>query len=218
MKVVVSYPCHNRKEYVEITAPQTIDVCREYEDAYLYCGDDDSKDGTWEYLNTLEGFDKIEQRKVGNSIWQLNEAFKIANKIGAKYVYAMANDILMPNGIIQKMVDIMEENNFVSAMIDESTSLPVIGEANIDTNFAFTSSLGIHRTDCFPDEMLASNRFFGFQRYQEKAMREKKMKVARITGITNTNLDGACWSRVDEYKAKGYARKGLIANDKNVYK
>jgi glycosyltransferase involved in cell wall biosynthesis len=218
MKVVVSYPCHNRREYVEITAPQTIDVCREYGEAYLYCGDDNSTDGTWEYLNTLEGFDLLEQREVGNSIWQLNKAFEIAREIGAKYVYAMANDILMPNGIIKEMVEIMEAKGYVSAMIEESTTLPVIGKYNIDENFAFTSSLGIHRVDCFLEEMKASDRFFGFQRYQEKAMKEKGLKCARITGITNTNLDGACWSRVDEYKANGYARKGLISNDRNVYK
>ena len=216
---VISYPCHNRREYVELTAPQVIN--EKYNSKHkclLYVGDDNSKDGTWEYLNTLAGIDKLEQRVVGNSIWQLNEAFKLAKERGAKYVIAMANDILPADGHIDKMIELMEANpKACSIMIEECFNLPYIKDDLEVKEYPFTSSLGIHRADLYPHNMAANKRFFGFQEYQNRLYKEG-YTCLRVSGMGNTNLDGSAWSRQEDYYRKGYARKGLVANDKTVYK
>lgn len=218
--IVISYPTHNRLDYTKITLPQVVNECSNSKhNCYLYVGDDNSTDGTWEYLNTVNGIDKLEQQKVGNSIWQLNNAFSIAREVGANYVYAMANDILMPDNIIDTMVKLM--HNYPDActmMIEECFNMPYIKPMPTVNEHVFTSSLGIHRVEAYPSNMVANKRFFGFSDYQRRAIKNNGYACYRVKGIGNTNLDGSAWSRQFEYEAAGYARKGLVGNEKAIYK
>lgn len=218
--IVISYPSHNRLDYTKITLPQVINECRNSKhNCFLYVGDDNSTDGTWEYLNTINGIDKLEQQKVGNSIWQLNNAFNIAREVGAKYVYAMANDILMPDGIIDTMIKLM--HNYPDActmMIEECFNMPYIKPMPVVKEHVFTSSLGIHRAEAYPSNMVANKRFFGFADYQRRAIKHNGYACYRVSGIGNTNLDNTAWSRQYEYAQKGYARTGLVSGEKAIYK
>jgi glycosyltransferase involved in cell wall biosynthesis len=220
IKVVVSYPSHNRLDYCKITLPQVIEEVKNAKNkSILYIGDDNSTDGTWEYINTTMGATVIEQQNVGNSIWQLNKAFDLARSLGADYVYAMANDILMPDGIIDRMVKLMEQYpDACSIMVEECFNMPYIHPAITVEEHLFTSSLGIHRVEAYPQQMVANKRFFGFQDYQRKAIKNHGYAAYRVKGIGNTNLDGSAWSKQEEYESLGYARKGLVGNDKSVYK
>lgn len=218
-KVVISYPSHNRLEYVAITLPQLIEETRNTKHlTFLYAGDDASTDGTREYLESVDGIDLLQYAEVGNSIWQLNRAFEIAREIGAPYVLACANDILHPDGFIDAMVKLMQDYpDACSIMVEEGQNLPYIKPVLSVEENTFTSSLGIHRTAAFPQEMVANNRFFGFDQYQRKAIKNDGYACYRVKGIANTNLDCSPWSRQMEYHKKGYARTGLVGNEKAIY-
>ena len=103
-------------------------------------------------------------------------------------------------------------------MIEEVFNLPYIKPMPKVEEHVFTSSLGIHRVEAYPQQMVANKRFFGFADYQRKAIKSNGYACYRIKGIGNTNLDGSAWSRQYEYEQLGYARKGLVGNDKAIYK
>jgi len=214
-RVIVSFPTHNRLEYTKICLPRVIEECKlSKHDVTLCVFDDDSTDGTKEYLKTLKGIDHLIFNKVGNTVWQFN--YCLDHKDIYDYIYCMANDILMPEGIIDEMVKIMDSDcSIVSAMVQECKGLPYIRDYKLEEH-SHTSSLGIHRIKLF-DYIGSSDRFFGFQPYQEGLVK-RGLKAIRVKGIGNTNLDMSAWSRQYEYGKKGYARTGLVGNKRSVYK
>lgn len=217
--IIVCYPCHNRLEYTKITLPQVINELKNSKhNCFLYVGDDNSTDGTKEYLETLNYIDKLDHIKVGNSLGALSNAFQIAKDRGATYVYKMDNDILMPDGIIDRMVGIMDNNlDACSTMVEECFNMPFINEYVTIAEHKFTSSLGIHRVELYPEELTAFARYFGFANYQDKLV-IKGFKCLRVTGIGNTNLDGSAWSLQERYFKANYSRTGLVGDHKTVYK
>lgn len=215
-RVIVSFPTHNRLEYTKFCLPRVIDECKlSKHDVTLCVFDDDSTDGTREYLKTLDGIDHLIFNKVGNTVWQFN--WCLDYKQDFDYIYCMANDILMPECIIDAMVDIMDDDcAIISAMVEECKGLPFIKDKIRLEQRSFTSSLGIHRIKLF-SELPSNDRFFGFQPYQE-SMVKAGYKAVWVYGIGNTNLDMSAWSRQYEYGKKDYARTGLVSNYRSVYK
>lgn len=217
-RLLIVYATHNRLEYVKMTLPQVIEEAKNCGlKPYVYIGDDNSTDGTEEYIKTVKGVDKIETFKAGNSTFALNRALRIAEEIGAEYVYKVDNDILLADGQIKKMVKLMDKYlDACSIMVEEALNLPFINPAITVNEHIFTSSLGIHRVEAYPFNMVGNKRYFGFSQYQSKILKQG-WACYRVKGIGNTNLDQSPWSRQMDHLEKGFSRTGLVGNEKSVY-
>jgi hypothetical protein len=176
-----------------------------------------SNDGSWEFINTLVLPENtyIERRKFGNSVDQMNDAMQRST---AKYFYYIGNDILMPEGIFDFMAAFMDKHpEAISTMIQECQGLPYIKDEEFG-EYGFTSSLGIHQSKWFKDHLHSEAKFFGFQPYQMRRMAERGLKALRLHNVANTNLDMSCWNQQDYFWRCGWGRKGLVPNDRSVFK
>lgn len=222
--LLVIYLTHNRLYYTGITLPQVINECKKserFKELIIY--DDDSTDGTKEFLQTIKSDLPISivNGKWGNTVSQINHA-KNKHSKDCRYLYILGNDIIIPNNLFDTMCGFMDNHiECISAMVQETSDLPVCnGIESVFENFeysTFTSSLGIHRLEYMKGDITAEKRFFGFQPYQQHLMRTKGYKAVRIKNISNTNLDMSCWSKQIEFKEKGYSRMGLVSNKKSLF-
>jgi len=214
----VIYLSYNRAYYTGMTLPRIIDECKQSKRFNrLFIFDDMSEDGSWELINemVLPENTYIVRKKYGNSVDQMNEAMEISQ---AKYFYYIGNDILMPEGIFDFMAEFMDEHpEAISTMIQECAGLPYIKDKEF-AEYGFTSSLGIHQSKWFKDKLHAEAKFFGFQPYQMRKMAERGLKALRLHNVANTNLDMSCWNKQDYYYRCKWGRKGLVSNEKSVYK
>jgi len=220
-KLLIVYASHNRLDYVKMTLPQVIEEAKQCGlSPFVYVGDDNSTDGTLDYIKTVNGIDLLEsypEGVAGNSTFALNRAFEIARKEGFEYVYKVDNDILLADGQIARMVKLMDQyQDACSIMVEEAINLPYINPVITVTENIFTSSLGIHRPEAYPFKMVGNNRYFGFSQYQSKQLK-KGWACYRVKGIGNTNLDGSPWSQQMQNLQKGFSRTGLMGNGKSVY-
>lgn len=212
----VVYLTHNRKYYTGITLPNLVRQCRHsnrFGELLIY--DDDSKDGTNEVIDSIN-YDfncEITYSKFGNTVDQFNDALL---KTKCKYIYYIGNDILLPD-VFDDLCGWMDRNDAVmSAMIQEANGMPYYEDLEYEYH-SFTSSLGIHRKSCFNGKIPNEKRFFGFQPFQAKMMRENDFKVVRFLNIGNTNLDMSCWSKQNEYAKLGYGRTGLVSSKESAF-
>jgi len=218
-RIVVIFNSHNRLEYTKIALPQVIEEVKNSKtDIFLLICDDNSTDGTLEYIQSTVGYDLLLEETRGDSVWAINRGLEVAREIEAEFIYHMANDVIYPDGIIDKMVKLMDQHqDACSMMVEECFNLPYIHPLLTVSEHVFTSSSGIHRIEAFPGELKANDRFFGFEQYQRKAIKTLGFACYRVKGIGITNLDGSPWSRQMEYLESGYGRTGLVGNGKSVY-
>lgn len=211
--LTVCYCTHNRDYYTGITLPRVIDECRRSRYFYkLYVLDDNSQDSTMEILTSINYEFEIIRQDKKNSTWQPNMMRTLSP---TELMYKVDNDILLPEGAFDFMVErMMEHPEMLSLMMQEGTGLPYIGNWSISPH-QFTSGLGIHRIRLFPP-IGSSKRFFGFQPAQARAMKTYEMQVGRVYDAYNTNLDFSCWSKANEYESKGLSRI-LGDTNKSVY-
>lgn len=216
--VSVLYTTHNRLYYTGVTLPRVIDECRKSENfGKLYIYDDDSTDGTIEYLQSLK-LDiehEIVYGKYGDTVSQLKDMMR---KTKNEFFYHIGNDIILPEGIMDILHSTLRQTpNAISVMIEETANLPFINPGFEVHEREFTSSLGLHRSEYFKRDIPSGKRFYGFAVSQRWHMEKYNLIALGIKGMGNTNLDMSPWSRQVEYESKGWSRIGYCSSDLSIY-
>jgi hypothetical protein len=210
----VIYPVHNRLFYTQMTFPRLLHECDLYKDCTLWIFDDDSQDGSSEFIQYLiEGRDNVNYYKdvIGNSTFCINHVLSNGK---AEYIYKVDNDIIIPEGSFSNMVNIIpKECGFL--MMGESENYPDLGECEIiETDRTHIGGVGLFRREAFSSLIKGNRRFFGFTQYQIEA-KKRGWKCMEVDS-TNMNLDLCEWyCRSKEYETKGWGR--IINKVKSIW-
>jgi GT2 family glycosyltransferase len=148
MTVSIMMVSYNRLELTKKTLESLFETTKcKYR---LLIVDNGSTDGTLEYLKSLEPPTKycknydllLNTENKGISIGR-NQALLMANKYEDKYLATIDNDVIMPNGWLQKCMDIMAINpNYSIGVNFESIKYPLITLKNKTFQFKDKGNLG----------------------------------------------------------------------------
>lgn len=205
--------------------------------------DDESDDGSsqWirgmkisEYLGDDCQYSYI-RKQVGNSTGQYQIALDECDRLNfqVKYLSNLCNDCLIPDGIIQRLVQHMEnfENMFacgcsvnngkVIKINDVETSFPYIAKSDLQD--VTHIGIGLYRISVFremgeviPSLLKSEKRFFGFTQYQNRC-RAKGYEIKIDKGIRIVELDRSNkFSQLIEHHKKGWTRN-IIGKPQSIY-
>lgn len=206
----VIYPFHNRLHYTMITFPVVLWECIK-SNAWLFIYDDDSQDGSSEFVEeTLErsaytNF-HYEKQKIGNSTYCINRTVEQGQ---SKWLYKVDNDIIIPEGAFQYMIETMPEDGGFY-MMQESGQFPKLGTGVVNRR-RHIGGVGLFRREAFKNNVKSHNRFFGFTKFQLASP-----WGCYDTDAHNTNLElSPYYCRAQEYETKGWGR--IVHRTKSVY-
>ena len=213
LDITIIYPMMNRIYYTQITFPRVLDECTRSERfRKLYIVDDDSTDGSTEFVQDLLKRCPVDhkyiKKKIGNSIDSINYA---THGSKTKYYFKVDNDILIPEGAFDAMAEVMDtQPNIAFLMMEERQKL-------IELEISFTGiterehigGVGIFRGTIFEGKGWIGNDrvYWGWTKFQQTATQKGGWKAAHLEGSGMVLLD-ACpnYSRSREYKKNGVGR------------
>ena len=213
LDITIIYPMMNRIYYTQITFPRVLDECTRSERfRKLYIVDDDSTDGSTEFVQDLLKRCPVDheyiKKKIGNSIDSINYA---THGSKTKYYFKVDNDILIPEGAFDQMAWLMDHYKDVAfLMLIERQGLVelALGSDGI-TEREHIGGVGIFRGTIFEGKGWIGNDriYWGWTKFQQTATQKGGWKAAQIDDSGMVLLD-ACpnYSRYREYKKNGVGR------------
>lgn len=225
--LVVIYLCYNRLEYVQMTFPRLLDECRRSSRfAHLYIYDDESTDGTSEFITGLpleeflNGRVTYERRPSRSSTKQITWTVE---RTDAPFIAKIDNDRLLPEGCLDAGMALMDQNPKVGFLGFEppvEDKMPGLVPPLSLQSVRHTAGVGIFRTKVFhtAGPIESKGIFFGFTKYQHHAYRLCRWRACRINGLWATNLDmSSSYSRVTQYRKQKWIRGSRHRDHKSIF-
>lgn len=203
----------NRGYYVQITFPRVLEECQRSEHfKKLYVVDDDSSDGSSEFVQDLLERSGIEhkyiKKKIGNSVDSINYA-----TAGSKtaYYFKVDNDILIPERCFDNMYSIMQSHPEVGFLMMEERQLLSELKCELSTleYREHIGGVGMFNGKVFEGKGWIGNDkiYWGWTKFQQTACNKGGWKAAHINGSGMVLLDASpAYSRAREYRIKGWGR------------
>ncbi len=211
--ITIIYPMMNRMYYTQITFPRVLDECTRSERfRKLYIVDDDSTDGSTEFVQDLLKRCPVDheyiKKKIGNSIDSINYA---THGSKTKYYFKVDNDILIPEGAFDHMAGVMDNESEVAfLMLMERQGLSELDcSRELVTEREHIGGVGIFRGTVFEGKGWIGNDrvYWGWTKFQQTATQKGGWKAAQLEGSGMVLLDASpSYSRSREYKKNGVGR------------
>jgi glycosyltransferase involved in cell wall biosynthesis len=213
--ISVLYLAHNRLEYTMMTFPPVLFECINPLVVDLWVFDDNSTDGTSEFLQNAIYLNKNKlkihyvRKKIGNSTQQLNE---VCQNTEAEYIAKIDNDILILPQYLETLYGVSEKKEnldiaFLAPTVNGEFP-PKLQETLTTSNAAHIGGIGLFRRKVFLKygAIKSNKRFFGFTVYQKRALRDG-WKACWLGGLEVVDLDGcAIYSKVRQNVKNGWSR------------
>ena len=213
LDITIIYPMMNRIYYTQITFPRVLDECTRSERfRKLYIVDDDSTDGSTEFVQDLLKRCPVDheyiKKKIGNSIDSINYA---THGSKTKYYFKVDNDIIIPEGCFDCMADLMDKKNEVAFLMMEERQL--LSELKCELSTVeyreHIGGVGIFRGTVFEGKGWIGNDriYWGWTKFQQTACQKGGWNAAQLHGSGMVLLDASpSYSRSREYKKNGVGR------------
>ena len=225
LKILFAFPCHNRLEYNKITLPAMMYECKTSDVTDILIIDDDSSDGTSEYIGSLlpslPSYTECDvvyaRRQIGSSVGVFRVIAEFIQPFD--YVINICNDTLLPSGGLQELISIIDEGKYSGI---SPRHVGVIDYPRIVLHDKIVEAqhitCGIYDANLFKGEDLPVNSIVAGERRwvgQEHFLRSKGGRYGIAQGVEMLELDrSALFSRSLEYERLGYAR--LFEHTRNV--
>jgi len=211
--ITIIYPMMNRIYYTQITFPRVLDECTRSERfRKLYIVDDDSTDGSTEFVQDLLKRCPVDheyiKKKIGNSIDSINYA---THGSKTKYYFKVDNDILIPEGAFDYMASFMDINKDLAFLMLEERQLLcelTCGPWTLEYR-EHIGGVGIFRGAVFEGKGWIGNDrvYWGWTKFQQTAIQKGGWRAAHIKDSGMVLLDASpSYSRSREYKKNGVGR------------
>lgn len=211
--ITVTYPMMNRLYYTQMTFPRVLNECTiSNRFKKLYIVDDDSKDGSSEFVQDLLKRCPVEheyiKKKIGNSVDSINYA---THGSKTKYYFKVDNDILIPEDAFDHMAGIMDhatQTAFLMLIERQGLVELALGSGGI-TYREHIGGVGMFRGKVFEGkEWIGNDRiYWGWTKFQQTACKTGGWKAAQIDGSGMVLLDASpSYSKSREHKKAGLGR------------
>lgn len=132
-EVEVIVPCFKRPEYT-YACIEGLESAQKYNDVIFHLYDDNSEDGTDEILNQSDLNKIVIVNKKNEGLRNIIIDFMKNVSPDTKYIAKVDNDVVMPEGWLNSMIEIMEKNDvdILSPNVYPSNAAEKLGEKDVD--------------------------------------------------------------------------------------